>query len=177
MPTDLPLNIVIVEVVRHTPPWVWGLLAALVAFGLAQTRRQEVGRLRVTIMPLAMSVLSLYGAFSAFGLRGAVLLAWAMGTGLMLWAGPRWPRAVRHLPATDRFVVDGSVLPLAAMLAIFVVRYAVNVMLVLHHAWAVQPAFATAASFAYGLLSGLFAVRARHILAGAAESRSGTATA
>ena len=41
-----------IAIVRHTPVWVWGLLAALVAVGLAQTRDRELSLKHVTILPL-----------------------------------------------------------------------------------------------------------------------------
>jgi len=168
MPPGFPLHLVILEVVRRTPSWVWLILAALIVLGSLQLREHQQSRMRVFALPLAMGGFSLFGALSAFGPQAAVFAAWALGLGLMLLFGPRWPRSVRHLGATGRFVLAGSVLPLVAMLSVFVVRYAINVTLALHRDWAGDAAFAIGASLAYGVLSGLFAVRARHILASAA---------
>ena len=38
MPSSTPLLIVILEVIRHTPVWVWGILALLIVLGGAQLR-------------------------------------------------------------------------------------------------------------------------------------------
>lgn len=164
MPTDLPLSTFAVEVVRHTPPGVWALLAVLVVLGSLQLRAHEQSRVRVLALPLAMGGFSLYGALSAFGLQGPVVAAWALGLGVFATCGPRWPHEVRRLADGARFLVAGSALPLAAMLAVFATRYALGVTFALHREWAGDPAVAIAASALYGALSGLFAVRARHIL-------------
>ena len=34
----LPLSTVIVQIVQHTPGWVWGILAAITLLGLHQMR-------------------------------------------------------------------------------------------------------------------------------------------
>jgi hypothetical protein len=175
MPPGLPFHVVLAEIVKHTPPWVWLLLAALVVLGSLQLREHEQSRPRVMALPLAMGGFSLFGALSAFGLQAPVFAAWALGLGVTLFFGPRWPRSVRHVAARDRFVLAGSVLPLVAMLSVFAVRYAINVALVLHRDWAGGPGFAIGASLVYGALSGLFALRARHILASAHRPQSADA--
>jgi hypothetical protein len=163
MPPDLPLSRFLVEVVRHTPLGVWMLLAVLVALGLRQLRAHELGRARVLALPLAMGAFSLWGALSSFGVQAPVLAAWALGLGAVAAWGPRWPRQVQRV-AADRYLVAGSVLPLAAMLAVFATRYALSVTFALHRDWAADAAVAIGASLLYGMLSGLFAARARHIL-------------
>lgn len=40
MLTDLPLSTVIVEIIRHTPRYVWAILATLVMLGLLQAHRR-----------------------------------------------------------------------------------------------------------------------------------------
>lgn len=62
------------------------------------------------------------------------------------------------------FALPGSPLPLLLMLAVFALRYAVTVSLVLHPQWRVEAGFALPASVAAGFLAGLFAARARRIL-------------
>lgn len=49
-------------IVRNTPPWVWGLLAALLALGLSQLRSRNVSLTRITLLPLAMTGLSLWAS-------------------------------------------------------------------------------------------------------------------
>lgn len=58
-----------VSILRSTPAWVWGLLAALVALGSTQLRDRSASLVRVSVTPVAMTLFSLYGALSAFGAR------------------------------------------------------------------------------------------------------------
>ena len=41
--------------VRHTPVWVWGLLAALLALGASQLRERTASLARVSALPLGMT--------------------------------------------------------------------------------------------------------------------------
>lgn len=165
MPSNLPLDVVIVEVVRHTPVWAWGILAAIVALGALQMRDHTTSRLRLLAMPLGMGGYSLWGAAAAFGVQAPVLLAWTAGLSIALASNARlgWPGQVRA-DGDGGFALPGSPLPLLLMLAVFVLRYAVAVSLVLHPQWRVEAGFALPASVAGGFLSGLFAARARRIL-------------
>lgn len=164
-----PLSVVIVEVMRHTPTYVWGILAALVVFGSLQMRDQSIGRTRVLLLPIALGAYSLWGATSTFGLRPEVIAAWAVGIGAMLWAAQwvKWPRRVEFQPERDAFAVDGSIVPLVAMLAVFAVRYVATVALIMHPQWRSIASVDIAGGLGYGLLSGVFAMRARTILASA----------
>jgi hypothetical protein len=47
------------EIVKGTPPWVWVLLAGLIALGAVQLRDREMSRARLLALPLAMVLLSL----------------------------------------------------------------------------------------------------------------------
>lgn len=173
MPASMPLGPVILAVIGHTPWWVWGILAALVVLGSLQLRDHSLPRLRVLSQPIALGAYSLWGTTAAFGAHAAVLAAWGAGlvATLLLARRLRWPEAVRHDAATNRFHVPGSMVPLALMLTIFAVRYVVAVTLVFHHGWASDAAFAAAASGVYGALSGLFGGRALNILRHAAHDR------
>src|SRR5439155_15157054 len=55
----------LLQIVQHTPVWVWGLLAGLVALGVSQARDREVSLARITILPLVMLALSFSGVVSA----------------------------------------------------------------------------------------------------------------
>ena len=162
-----PLSIVIVEVVKHTPGYVWAILAALGVLGGLQMREQIVSRARVLLLPVALGIYSLWSALATFGAQVQVLVAWAVGMGVMLglarWVA--WPRKVDFLPERNAFAVGGSVLPLIAMLAVFAARYVATVSLILNPQWRGLAAVTIVGGLGYGLLSGIFAMRARTILA------------
>jgi hypothetical protein len=149
-------------IVRHTPFWVWIVLAVLVSIGVKQSfpRRLRLGR--VTTLPLVFIALSFAGVVSTFPLDGTALLAWAAGVGvaasLGLQAGA--PASARWLAAERAFELPGSWVPLALMLGIFVLRFAVAVMLALHPGLRGDAGFAALAGAGYGGFSGLFLGRA-----------------
>lgn len=155
----------IFAVITHTPPWVWGLLAALVVLGLLQTRDQVVSRPRVLALPLAMGLLSLCSCSLAFGMHASVQPLWLLGLalGVALNRPLGLPRQV-HLLHDGRFAIGGSWAPLVLMLSIFALRYAVAATLAIAPRLAAEPAFAAAASLLYGLPAGLLAARAWRVL-------------
>jgi hypothetical protein len=172
MPSNLPLSTVIVEIISHTPGYVWAILAALVVLGSLQLRDHVVSRARLALAPVGLGAFSLWGATMAFGARSEVIAAWLLGIALALVANRwlQWPRNVRA-DGAGRFAIGGSPWPLIAMLAVFMIRYAIAVTLAFHHDWARDPVFGFTAALVYGAISGLFAARALRILrsAGAAH--------
>src|SRR5687767_2557120 len=165
MPTDLPLHLVIAQVLRHTPVWVWVVLGVITALGLRQAADHVVTRRRLAVAPIALGAFSLSGAVTAFGLRAEVLVAWALGMALAVainqWLA--WPRTAR-LEADGRYAVKGSLWPLIGMWAVFAVRYATSVTLVLHRDWSHGTLFSQVMPLVYGALSGFFLARALRIL-------------
>lgn len=152
----------ILTIVQHTPLWVWGLLAGLVALGLVQTRDRAMTLPRILLMPAVMLALSLAGVVGAFGGRPLALGAWMVGLGLALLLGGR---AVRSRGAgwsevARRVQVPGSWLPLALIVGLFAIKYLVGVALAIAPRLAGEAAFAGGCSLVYGLFSGLFLARA-----------------
>ena len=175
MPSGLPLGTVVFEILRHTPAYVWAILAALVALGTWQLRAHRVSRARLVVAPIGLAAFSLWGASLAFGLHAGVVAAWLVGMALAFAANRRlrWPQRIEV--EGEGFRLEGSVAPLLLMLGIFALRYAVAVTLVFHHQWAADPLFGAALAATYGALSGLFAARAWRILQ--AAPRAGLAAA
>lgn len=149
-------------IVQHTPVWVWGLLAGLIALGLTQTRDREMSLTRVTVLPLVLLGLSLAGVFSAFGHLPVALGGWAAGFGVALAFGRSFiaVRGAAWLAARRTLHVPGSWLPLVLIVALFMLKYAVGVSVALHPALTGDAMFAGLVSLAYGAFSGLFMARA-----------------
>ena len=155
----------LISVLSHTPVWVWGLLAALIALGLHQAREHVVSGVRVLIQPLAMGTLALVSASTTFGWHATVQPLWAAGFAIG-FALNRWlmlPRSVRPLP-DGRYAIGGSWSPLVLLMAIFLLRYAVAASLAIVPGLSHELLFAALASALYGLPSGLLAARASHVL-------------
>ena len=161
----MSLSLVILEIIKRTPMWVWSILAALIVVGLINLRERIYSRARLVATPIALGAYSLWGATAAFGLRPEVIAAWLAGLALAVAANRvlQWPRNARP-DGKGSFTVPGSVWPLVLMLAIFSLRYVDTVTLVFHHDWARDAQFSLGMTLAYGTLSGLFTARALRIL-------------
>ena len=152
----------LIEIVKHTPPWVFVLFFVLLALGYFQSKDRTVGRGKLLILPVAMIALSFYGVFSAFGMVPAGLAFWVLGVAIAVGFGARRaaPQGTSYSAETRLFFVPGSWLPLALMMAIFFTKYAVGVILAQQLPVAGEPAFVGSISLCYGLLSGVFLARA-----------------
>jgi hypothetical protein len=152
----------LIQIITHTPTWVFGLLALLLWLGGRQLRAGQVSLVRMVVMPVAMAGLSVYGVWSAFGGTPLAALAWALALlavcALALLLAP--PTGARYHPESRSFSMPGSALPLALMMGIFFTKYAVGVALVMHPGLARETTVALAVSALYGAFSGGFAARA-----------------
>ena len=59
-------HVSLLDILSHTPPWVWGIFCLLLGFGLRLARDRRTPVRRALLMPLAITALSLYGTFSVF---------------------------------------------------------------------------------------------------------------
>jgi hypothetical protein len=151
-----------IEILKHTPSWVFVLFFVLLAMGYFQSKDRTVSRGRVSILPVAMIALSFYGVFSAFAIVPVGLVSWVVGVLAAVWLGVRIaaPRGVAFSIDTQLFSVPGSWLPLALMMAIFFTKYAVGIIQGRHLPIANEPVFIGSISLCYGFFSGLFLARA-----------------
>lgn len=150
-------------IVQNTPKWVWGLLAFLLALGISQLRDRTVGVARAAIMPVAMTALSLWGMVAAFGsspLLASALGVWIASAGLVFAAVGTLRTNASYDPATRTYVLPGSVVPLALVLGIFLVKYFVGVELAMAPGLTRDTQYALTVSAIYGALTGMFIGRA-----------------
>ena len=152
----------LVEILKRTPSWVFVLFFVLILLGYSQSKDRVVSRGKVSILPVAMIVLSFYGVLSAFGISPVGLTSWGLGVVGAVWLGLTLasPSGISYSTETQTFSVPGSWLPLALMMAIFFTKYAVGVILARQLPIAIEPAFTGSISFCYGFLSGVFLARA-----------------
>ncbi|GAA4403014.1 DUF6622 family protein [Quisquiliibacterium transsilvanicum] len=156
----------IVQILSHTPIWVYALLLVLVGFGLMQARTRTVGRIPALLLPAGMIVLSLAGINSSFGFKAIPLAAWGVATTAATLVGYVFFRdkRIRYQATEGRFLIPGSWLPLVVMMAIFAAKYAYAVMNAMNAELVSTPMFAGAVSAVYGLLSGYFSSRAVNLI-------------
>ena len=159
----------VVDIVRHTPLWVAGVLAGLLVLGFSATRSRDVHFNRLLAMPLVMGGLALWGVESAFSVTGqlpALLGLWALCYGGVLAVGSRLapPAGARYDAATRDFFLRGSWVPMVLILAVFLMKYGIGVQLAMEPSLAHESGFAFAVTAVYGALSGLFAARTLRVL-------------
>lgn len=159
---------------RGTPGWVWALLAGLVWLGATQLRDRTASLARVTVMPLVMVALSVWGIAGAFGsspMFGYTMLMWmlAAAVAFALVGAMRPPVGTGYDPAGRMFFLPGSAVPLLLIAGIFVTRYVVNVDVAIHPAVARDGGYTLVVGGLYGLFSGVFLGRAARLWRLAAE--------
>lgn len=146
------------QILAQAPTWVWVLLAALLAFGLSQSRDRLVSLRLATVLPVVMLVLSFRAVISTFVPSADNVMAWfagvAMVTAVSHLAG--WPKGITWSERHHRLVVPGSWVPLVLFMAIFALKFAVGAALATHAPVTGDPAFAPAVALAYGAFSGVF---------------------
>ena len=153
---------------RHTPAWVWGLLAVLLATGIAQLRDRTAGVVRIAVLPLAMTGLSLWGlagAFAASPMLASLVLTWIAVTAIAFAVVARTdaPSGTSYDAGTRAFHLPGSWVPLATILAIFLTRYIVNVDVAITPALALDAQYTMAVAALYGVFTGTFLGRAARL--------------
>ena len=156
------------QVISHTPYWVWGMLAGLVGLGASQLRDRSASLLRTQLMPLGMAAFSVAGLLSAFGgsassgvqAVGLWLAAATATTALALRFQPTAPTGTLYSASSRSFYIPGSAMPLALIVGIFLTKYFVGVELAMQPTLARDGTFALQISALYGVFNGLFAARA-----------------
>jgi uncharacterized membrane protein len=152
----------IVPILRGTPTWVWGLLAGLVALGASQLRDRTVGLTRVSLLPVTMTIFSVWGTFSALGRSShfeAAMFVWIAAAGVafaLLGAGRS---NAQFDPVRRTYALPGSIVPLLLILAIFLVKYVVGVELAMAPRLVQDNQYVLTVAALYGALTGMFVGR------------------
>jgi len=152
----------LMQILLHTPKWVFGLFAMLLWLGARQLTATSLGMARMTLMPVVMGGLSIFGVASAFGDSLVSLLAWAAmafaSIAVVLQRG--LPAGTRYDAAARRFHVAGTAVPLMLMMGIFFTKYVVGVLMALHPEYGHLALFSIGISALYGTFTGIFVGRA-----------------
>jgi hypothetical protein len=151
-------------IVQRTPPWVWGLFGGLLLLGAIQLRTRRIHLRRAAAPAIGLTAFSLISLGSDLAVGPWLvpgLLVWLAAAALMLvWRGTRaLPPGASHDPATGRFTLPGSTLPLLTIVALFLLKYGVGVELAMQPVLRQDALFALSMAAGYGALTGLFAAR------------------
>lgn len=151
-----------VQIITHTPIWVWAIFVLLLWLGFKQSLPSTPGLKRITLIPLAMLGLSLYGLVSVFGSASVLLLAWGCSAVLAATLVARQPvqQGTQYNSWTQRFELPGSWVPLVLMMSIFMTKYGVGITAVMQPDLLHSAVFSYSICAVYGVCSGVFAGRA-----------------
>jgi hypothetical protein len=155
-------------VLHGTPAWVWALLAGLLWLGASQVRDRTASLLRVSVMPVVMISLSIWGMTTAFGsspMFGYVMLMWMFvaAVAFAIVGTMRAPRGTLYDPAERSFFVPGSWAPLVLIVGVFFTRYLVNVDVAIQPSLTRDGGYTLAVAAVYGMFSGIFLGRAARL--------------
>ncbi|MFC6439496.1 DUF6622 family protein [Bowmanella sp. JS7-9] len=156
----------IVEILLHTPIWVYGLFIGLTLLGWQQSRSRLVKQPVLFILPAGMLLLSFFGVTSSFGYSFAVMLYWVFGASVCTLSGLKlFPSSsAKYQQATGSFHVPGSWWPSVFIMAIFFTKYAVGVVSSIHPEVFNNLNLVLGLAGLYGVLTGTFFTRAIRVL-------------
>lgn len=152
----------LIQIITHTPVWVWGLLTALLALGLWQRRERRVRPFQLLLLPALLMAMGLWSMAPGFVAQPICALIWLLAVAAACRLGLQWPPpgGARWLPQTGRLQLPGSWAPLVIIVCIFSLRYATGVGLALFPEWRNLAGVQGPLALVFGLLSGAFLGRA-----------------
>jgi hypothetical protein len=145
----------LLQIVVHTPPWVWLVMAAIIALGLYGLRTRIVSPWRLAILPLVgvgTSLTAIVQSTQPVLTTGAWLLALLASLPLGGLLGRRRPA---QWLADGRLEIAGGWFVLVFALSIFVVRYVLGVVFGVAPALRFEPFWIALAGGAGGVIAGI----------------------
>lgn len=151
----------IIDIISHTPLWVFILLFILVLLGYSQTKDRVVSQSKIFILPTSMILLSFIGTLLAFNNNLLSILLWLTGISISLIVVLNISHAkdIFYNQKKNEFHIKGSIIPLILMLSIFFLKYFIGVVTVKKPLLINQIEFIVIISLLYGLISGIFLAR------------------
>ncbi len=115
----------IVNIIGHTPIWVFPLIVVVLWLGSINLRERNVPLRSLLVFPVVMLVLSIGNSVGTGAGPLTALVAWLFSAAI--GAAPGWyltqrPRAIKS--RSGRIIVQGSVIPLLVCIALIALRYA-----------------------------------------------------
>ena len=147
----------LLQILTHTPVYVWFLLAGLIALGWAQSRDRQIRPLQLLALPALMLGLGGWALAPGIAALQLVALVWLGALALGTAGGLRTPQqpGTAWLARSGRFQLPGSWIPMGFILFIFMLRYCSSVAFVMHPEWHSLPSVRVTLALLLGLVSGL----------------------
>lgn len=147
----------LLQILTRTPVYVWVILALLVVRGVVASADRDMAFGKLLIIPLVMPLLSLQDISTRFDGGGVRFAFWAMAA--LLTTALVWKISPARLSTgtqPGKVLVRGSWVPLAAMMAVFVTKYVVIVMLAINPHLRTDTLFIAEACGLFGIFNGIF---------------------
>lgn len=145
------------QMLTHTPVFVWAILAFLIFRGVLAARDREADLRKLLVIPVVMLAMTLTDLSMRWGLGGLALAGWAvgaLGVTLPMLAFSR-TRIVAGM-APGSILLRGSWTQLAVMVTVFAAKYAAIVSLMLHPQLRHDALFTAAFCTLCGVVNGYF---------------------
>lgn len=149
------------ELISHTPVWVFIVFFTLLTLGLVQTKERTVKVKTVFILPVTMIVFSFVSVYSVFSLALLSFILWLLGliTASVIGLKLGFPKLVSFSIQDHKLTIPGSKIPLIFMMAIFFTKYFVGFAFARDLPLVNELNFLIVISLSYGVFSGVFLSR------------------
>jgi hypothetical protein len=149
------------QIVTHTPAWVFILFVVLLVFGFLQTRNRNVKFIFAYLLPIGMVILSFVGVISSFGLELMPISLWLAGVFMLSLLGYKlFPlKGIVYNLESKSYSIPGSWLSFGVIMAIFFTKYSVAVIKATNISLINNSFFVFVLCLAYGAFSGFFISR------------------
>lgn len=122
-------NVMILEILSHTPTWVFVLFSVIVAMGVCRLRDGERDARRVCLVPILFIVFGIIRFCQHDDSSGISFWLVAAAAGLVMGSLAR--PIIRSAPGSYRVLLAGSAWPLTRIVVIFAAHYFLTVAAVL----------------------------------------------
>jgi hypothetical protein len=147
----------LIQILTHTPIYVWAILALLVFRGVVALRDREMAMRKLFIIPLVLLALSLQDIAAKFGANPIALGAWAAGAvAAILLVRQTGTASVKPGNSAGMVLVRGSRAPLAMMMTVFFTKYVASVTLAMQPQLAGNGVFVVVTCALLGAANGYF---------------------
>ena len=149
--------VMIIEILRNTPVWVWVLLVFLIFRGIKALETRRTTLQRVFLLPVIFLVWSLWSIVETLTMPVSGFGGFAIG--LMAGAGVSFAIPVKpahYVGETGLIERPGSIRPLCLILIFFISKYSLEVYRAIHPALADTMLFCIFYGVVCGVSTGLF---------------------
>jgi hypothetical protein len=148
----------LLDIVIHTPAWVWIAFALVLYIGYGRTRDRSVSLGRLLLLPAIMTVLVLSGLIG-MGLAALPAILAGLIVGGAIGVLLERPGATRRLP-DGKVWLRGEWTSLVQIALVFAFRYGTSVVAAVDRQLAANPTWQQGVAFGSALFAALFVGRA-----------------